>query len=115
MGGSGRGDSGDRPAAHDVNGGELLEDDAGLGPHVHRVELHDVAGEACFVTLGLACGVLALPLAAADREAPEGFDELPGALEIAQDAAHARGAEMEALALEQDNELELAPGGVQLT
>lgn len=115
-GGSGVGsDSRHRPTADDIDGRELLEDDARFGPHIHGVDLDDVTGQPGFVALWFAGRVLALPLAASGREAAEGFDKLPGAFEISQDASHPGRADSDALTVEEDDQFELAPGRVALT
>lgn len=57
------------PAADDINGGELLEDDPWLRTDIHRIYLDDVAGKPGLVTFRFASGVLAFPGAAVGGEA----------------------------------------------
>ena len=57
-----------------VDGRGLLEDDARLPAHVHRLELDDVPGEPCLVLFWLARGARPLP----SRLIREKWHEYPG-------------------------------------
>jgi hypothetical protein len=75
-------------AADDIVGGEVFEDRAGHRSQLHGVDLDQVARCASGVLPWLADGMRLGHTTGAPRDGTQGFDQVPGRLEIAQSPSH---------------------------